>query len=476
MNEFEKAKLEANYWIIKARWYYLAAFFVVGFIVGLNYFKQLPLLDALSNPVFITLLFPFIINGLFYSLARNIEKKEQAKNIPSLSFLQVFVEIVIISFVVFLSADILNIGIILFFIPIVESVILFEMPGTILVCATSAAIIVISGLLKSHLAITPESYRNIFYSLLVTSVVYAFLGFLSAYISNLMRHMRGDLKRETEIREVQLNELKNFNRELEKDTRELSAKELELTAANQRLEKLEEAKSKFVSVTTHQLRTPLSAIKWTFEMMSNGGLGPINDEQKDFLSKGYESTKRMIMIVNDLLNVDQVEADKVEYAFKPASFVELLDSVMFEFSNQAESKQIKLEVKKPDRTLPLIEMDSLKIRMVMENMIDNAIKYTPKQGSVTVTVGDEGLNTAQNSIEFTVSDSGVGIPKDEQSKIFSKFFRASTAIKIEPDGSGIGLYISKDIVEKHGGAIWFEDGPQGGTIFHFTLPIKRKTL
>ena len=267
-----------------------------------------------------------------------------------------------------------------------------------------------------------------------------------------------------------LDQLKKLNSELESQTRALQAQGLELALANQRLEKLEEAKSKFVTVTTHQLRTPLAAIKWTFNMIIAGQLGPISSEQKEVLEKGYQSTERMIKIVNDILSVDKIEIDQKDYQFSAVHLEDLIESLLYEFSNQAESKQIKLTFKKPGKPLPPAEVDALKLRIVLENLIDNAIKYNKLGGEVEVGIDDSKINTTRNSLEIMVKDTGIGIPPEERAKIFNKFFRASNAVKTEPDGSGLGLYLAKDIIEKHHGTIRFETGDTG-TVFHLELPL-----
>lgn len=269
---------------------------------------------------------------------------------------------------------------------------------------------------------------------------------------------------------VALANLKKSNGDLAAKTRALEAKELELTLANQRLQKLEEAKSKFVAVTTHQLRTPLSAIKWTFNMLQSGQLGALSNDQKTFIDKGAQSTERMIKIVNDLLKVDQIEAERKDYVFSPVQIEELVESIVFEFENQAESKKIEVSVKKPGKPLPTIEADPFKLRMVLENLIDNAIKYNRFKGRVEVVINDDNLNSTKNTVEIIVADTGIGIPAAERRKIFDKFFRASNAVAAEPDGSGLGLYLSRDIIEKHGGTMWFETD-ETGTRFLLSLPL-----
>jgi len=278
------------------------------------------------------------------------------------------------------------------------------------------------------------------------------------------------------LKTQQINELESVNKTLEDKNRELYAKELELTMANRRLQSLEEAKSKFISVTTHQLRTPLAAVKWTLDMAAKGQLGAVSEDQKKFLGKGLVSIERVIDIVNDLLKVDLIDENQSDYHFKETDIVKMIDDIIFEFTNQALVKHIELKFTKPNLSVPLIEIDSDKVRMVIENLIDNATKYTPENGKIEVKLSDERVNSAEGMITISVSDSGIGIPSTETDKIFHKFFRASNAIKVEPDGSGIGLFIAQDIIEKHGGAIWFQSTPGRGTTFSFTLPLHQKKV
>lgn len=278
------------------------------------------------------------------------------------------------------------------------------------------------------------------------------------------------------LKTKQISELEQVNKEMEDKNRALYAKELELTLANEHLQSLETAKSKFVSVTTHQLRTPLSAIKWTLDLAAKGQLGPVTPDQQKFLGKALTSTERVISIVNDLLKIDLIDEKNEVYNFKPTNILKLVDDVVFEFANQTETKQIKLQVIKPKADLPIIELEANKIRMVLENLLDNAIKYTPKGGQVELKISDERLNSAEPTIIFSVSDSGIGIPPEETDKIFQKFFRAGNAIKAEPDGSGLGLFLARDMIEKHGGVIWFKTQAGQGTIFSFSLPLHQKKV
>ena len=257
----------------------------------------------------------------------------------------------------------------------------------------------------------------------------------------------------------------------------LSAREKELEQINHRLQEADRAKTEFVSLTTHQLRTPLSAIKWTFHMILNGELGPITGDQKHFLQKGYDSAERVITVINEWLNLDYIEAHKDEYKFIPVNISELVDGVVFEFNSVLEQKKIDLTVNHPKSNLPLIELDPIKMSMVIENLIDNALKYTLEGGGkVTIDIIDDQVATSEKLIELVVSDNGIGIPTSEQAKIFNRFFRSSNAIKLVPRGTGLGLSIVKDVVEKHGGKVWFESLESLGTKFHVTIPIKQNKV
>lgn len=316
--------------------------------------------------------------------------------------------------------------------------------------------------------------QGVFILLLIPVAAYlVIMGVFITYFHQLSRERRQLLAEQLVEETTKSDEFRHLNAELQTYAKQLYDKDLELTLANKRLQSLEQAKSKFVAVTTHQLRTPLSAIKWTFHMFLGNNLGGVTDEQRNFLQKGYESTERMIAIVNDLLNIDYIEADKAEYNFVKVNLDKLISSVMFEFTNQCESKNIKIDYLKLDRTPPEVTADPVKISMVVENLIDNAIKYTPPGGRVTIALKDDRLNSARSSLEVMVADTGIGIPGSERDRLFHRFFRASNAIKIHTDGTGLGLFISRDIIEKHGGEIWFETREGEGTAFYFTLPITR---
>ncbi|HEY4479704.1 MAG TPA: ATP-binding protein [Candidatus Paceibacterota bacterium] len=227
---------------------------------------------------------------------------------------------------------------------------------------------------------------------------------------------------------------------------------------------LEKKKADFVSLVTHQLRTPLSGLKWTLRMLINGDLGSLSNEQKVFLMKSYESNERMISLVDNILGINRVESDVYEYHYMSTQIVDLIDNVLFEVSPVANKKRINIQFIK-DLKLPKAMIDSEKMRAVLQNLLENAVKYTLDGGSIKI----ETL-FKDNFIRVSISDSGIGIPKAQQGSVFSQFFRAQNAATVKAEGSGLGLYIVKGIVEKHHGKIWFDSVEGKGTTFYFTVP------
>ena len=229
---------------------------------------------------------------------------------------------------------------------------------------------------------------------------------------------------------------------------------------------IEEMKSQFVSISAHQLRTPLSIIKWSLGMLLAGDVGSLTKEQKEFLQKTYQTNERMIRLVNDLLNVARIEEGRFVYQPKVVEFDQLVKKTFNSLKELAKKKNLtyKLVVKESKKP-KVVKVDIEKITLVIKNLIENAIHYTPCKGKITVTV-----ERKNKEVLFSVKDTGVGIPKEQQKRVFSRFFRGSNVIKMETEGTGLGLFISKNIVEAHGGKIWFKSKENKGTTFFFTLP------
>ena len=232
-----------------------------------------------------------------------------------------------------------------------------------------------------------------------------------------------------------------------------------------REKRVERMKTEFVSIAAHQLRTPLSAIKWTLKMFTDGDFGKITPKQKEFMEKVYKSNERMITLVNDLLNVARVEEGRYIYRKTFTDIGKMCQDVVQLYAGELERKHIRFNFIRPD-VLPGVMVDQEKIRMTFRNIFENAIKYTPQGNEITVSI-----KNFDNELEVSISDSGVGIPEKEQDRIFSKFFRGGNIMRMETQGTGLGLFIAKNIVEAHKGRIWFESEENKGTTFYFTLPL-----
>lgn len=258
-------------------------------------------------------------------------------------------------------------------------------------------------------------------------------------------------------------ETRKFGIKLQKEVQMATT---ELRVANEQLKKLDEAKSDFISIASHQLRTPLTAIKGYVSMILEGDFGKITAEEKESLEKVFDSTERLIRLVEDLLNISRIESGRLQFSFTEVRLEEMVDSVMEELANNAKKKGLKLLYNKPQKALPKVKIDEEKARQVVMNLIDNAIKYT-KKGSVSVSVSQ-----ADKNIEFCVADTGMGIKKDDLPHLFQKFSRGTGISLIHTEGTGLGLYVARMMMEAHGGRIWAESEGEGrGSKFCFSLPI-----
>lgn len=230
---------------------------------------------------------------------------------------------------------------------------------------------------------------------------------------------------------------------------------------------IEKSKSEFVTIAAHQLRTPLSAIKWSLNALIDGDVGELSAEQKDIINKSYESNERMIILINDLLDVARIEEGRYLYKLAAAKLEDLVQIAMAPCKELATKRSINLEYKKSIAPSPEVMVDNEKMILAIQNLIENAIKYTPVGGQVTI-----NLKYDTNKVEFSVQDTGVGVTKEQQGRLFTKFFRASNVMRMETDGTGLGLFIVKNIIEAHGGRIWFQSQEGKGSTFSFSLPSK----
>lgn len=232
-----------------------------------------------------------------------------------------------------------------------------------------------------------------------------------------------------------------------------------------REKEIDKTKTEFVSLASHQLRTPLAAIRWYSEMLKSGRLGPLNDAQSSYLQEIYDSNRRMTDLVSALLNVSRIDLGTFAIEPEMMDFKASAESVLKELYVKQQEQQLTVNSDFQDG-LPMVNADPKLVRIIFQNLLSNSMKYTPKGGTVSLSVNYDDKN-----LLIKVSDSGVGIPLDVQSKIFTKLYRADNARIVEAEGTGLGLYIVKAIVEKGGGRIWFKSEENKGTMFFVEMPL-----
>jgi signal transduction histidine kinase len=233
-------------------------------------------------------------------------------------------------------------------------------------------------------------------------------------------------------------------------------------------------KSEFVGIVSHQLRTPLSSLKWSLDLLRTKRLGEVSDKQMEYLDVIKDSNDRMIKLVNDLLSVNRIDQQRLEMRPQNFSIDDLTEKEVKELLPIASAHSVVLEYEKP-KNLPQVYADQDKVQMVVQNLIDNAIKYSKKEGgSIKISVEEDRKNNKM--IKTTVKDNGIGIPEMFKSQVFGKFFRGDNLIKQRVEGTGLGLFIAKGIVNLSGGEIDFESKEGQGSTFWFTLPIANNKL
>jgi signal transduction histidine kinase len=243
---------------------------------------------------------------------------------------------------------------------------------------------------------------------------------------------------------------------------------VDLEVANADLKRLDEAKSDFISIASHQLRTPLSIIKGYISMMREGTFGQLADRVRDPLEKVYVSNERLINLVNDLLDLSRMERGRMQFDMKAMHLNDIVEPMVTDFQIVAKNKKMELIWQK-DFKSDAISGDTNKIRQIILNLIDNAFKYTPS-GSVTVRLAQEG-----DAIRFTVTDTGPGLSEEESRKLFQKFVRGKEQKAAHTEGLGLGLYVAKLIAEAHGGSIGATSPGKGkGSTFFLLLPLEQK--
>lgn len=235
-----------------------------------------------------------------------------------------------------------------------------------------------------------------------------------------------------------------------------------------REKELDRVKTDFISIASHQLRTPLTGIKWYCELLLKNWAGSLSSDQINYINQIYSSNNRMIGLINDLLNVSRMEAGgRYEIHLKEENCSSVIDAVLKEQEVPASSRNIRINLDPECPRDTVIRMDREKIFQALQNLLDNAIKYSPDNSTITV-----GCEIEDSQIVIHVTDQGFGIPENQQHRVFEKFFRADNAV-ITGSGTGLGLFIAKFIIEAHNGKIWFKSKEGQGTTFFISLPLIR---
>lgn len=261
-----------------------------------------------------------------------------------------------------------------------------------------------------------------------------------------------------------LEEVRTLNETLQQKIDEATR---ELRASNRQLQRLDEAKNEFISMASHQLRTPLTSIKGYLDMMLEGDLGPVNATQRAVLAEAFSSSERMVQLISDFLNVSRLQTGKFMIDRRPTNLEAVIRETVALLQVVANQRDLKIKVHY-DRDVPTLLLDTEKFRQVVLNMIDNAVYYSRPQTTIVVR-----LTREEDEVVFTVQDAGIGVPRDEQADLFRKFFRATNARKKRPDGTGVGLFLARKVVVAHSGAIIFHSEEGKGSVFGFRLPALR---
>jgi signal transduction histidine kinase len=238
----------------------------------------------------------------------------------------------------------------------------------------------------------------------------------------------------------------------------------QLQKTNAKLKALDATKDDFISMASHQLRTPLTSVKGYLSMVLEGDAGKVTTLQRKMLEQAFTSSQRMTYLISDLLNVSRLKTGKFVIERTPTNLVTMVEQELAQLTEEAKGRDLTL-IFTPPKDFPALMLDETKTRQLIMNFVDNAIYYTPPGGTVEIKVADK-----PDSVELTVVDNGLGVPRRDQAHLFTKFYRANNARKARPDGTGLGLFMAKKVVIAQGGAIIFSSQENKGSTFGFTFP------
>ena len=264
---------------------------------------------------------------------------------------------------------------------------------------------------------------------------------------------------------IRFKEIESFNQTLQE---KIEVATRQLTKANARLKILDSNKDDFISMASHQLRTPLTSVKGYVSMVLEGDVGKITDQQKKMLSQAFDSSQRMVYLISDLLNISRLQTGKFVIERTDCDLSKIITEEIGLLEDISRSRNLKMYYKKP-KDFPILNIDEIKTRQVIMNFLDNAIYYTPAGGKITIELEEKG-----SKIELKVIDTGIGVPASVAHHLFTKFYRADNAKKARPDGTGLGLFMAKKVIIAQGGSIIFSTKENVGSTFGFSLPKTTK--
>lgn len=264
---------------------------------------------------------------------------------------------------------------------------------------------------------------------------------------------------------LSIQQIRDLNEHLEQKVANATR---ELRGSNNALKQLDEAKNEFISMASHQLRTPLTSVKGYLSMVLEGDAGKITSEQKKFLEEAYLGSERMVNLIEDFLNVSRLQTGKFIIDKHEVDLIKLVKQELDSLMPNAKARKMSFDFKY-EKDIPTMMLDEGKMREVVMNFADNAVYYSKENSKIRV-----NLSMKSGRVIFTVQDTGIGVPKSEQGRLFTKFFRASNARKARPDGTGVGLFLAKKVITAHKGEIIFESKEGKGSIFGFSVPINQQ--
>ena len=294
------------------------------------------------------------------------------------------------------------------------------------------------------------------------------IGQLAHSFNKMASELRRSYQNLEEKVQMRTKELEERVKELDITAKLLVRRDLERLHLNDELQELDKAKSHFVSIAAHQLRTPLSIMKWTFRMLLSGDFGPLAKDQRDVIQRGYDVNEATIKLISDLLDVARIEAGRFVYHSDTISIKKIVHDVVDMNQPYAKENKINMFISENASTeIPLTQGDDKALRGVLQNLISNAINYTLPGGKIELTYKKKG-----DFIEVRIKDTGIGIPQHQLTRVFTKFFRADNVVRMDTSGTGLGLFIAKNIISGHKGEMGMESQEGKGSTFWFTIPIK----